>query len=308
MYGNRDASGGGTRPAGGSKPTAGVTARQDRRKITAPALRARKGGQPIAMVTAYDFTMARLLDRGGVDALLVGDSLGMVVQGRTSTIPVTLEEACYHTRAVARGAEYAHVVGDMPFMSFQVSATQAVENAGKLVKDGMAESVKLEGGQEVAEHVHRIVRAGIPVMGHVGLTPQSVHALGGYRVQGKGQSAADGIVADAIALEQAGAYAIVLEAMPPDAAAEVTDAVTVPTIGIGAGAGCDGQVLVCYDMLGMTLGHTPKFAKHFAEIGDQIDSAIQDYVQEVREGSFPGPEHCYRTNESRTEKKKLAVV
>ena len=309
MYGNRDASGGGTRPPGGSRATGGMTAPPGRKKITAPALRARKGGQPIAMMTAYDYTMARLLDRAGIDVLLVGDSLGMVIQGRSSTIPVTLEEACYHTRAVARGTVYAHVVGDMPFMSFQVSATQAVESAGKLVKDGMAESVKLEGGEEVAEHVTRIVRAGIPVMGHVGLTPQSVHALGGYRVQGKGQSAADRIVADALALEQAGAYAIVLEAMPPDAAAEVTAAVSVPTIGIGAGATCDGQVLVCYDMLGMTLGHTPKFAKHFAEIGEQIHSAVEQYVSEVRDGSFPGPEHCYRTNESREDgKKKLALV
>ncbi|MBW2458523.1 MAG: 3-methyl-2-oxobutanoate hydroxymethyltransferase [Deltaproteobacteria bacterium] len=307
MYGNRDASGGGTGPAGGSHPTTGKTAREGRRKITAPALQARKGGSPIAMVTAYDYTMARLLDRAGVDIMLVGDSLGMVVQGRTSTIPVTLEEACYHCRAVARGAEFAHVVGDMPFMSFQVSPEQAVMSAGQLVKDGMAESVKLEGGEDVADHVGRIVRAGIPVMGHVGLTPQSVHALGGYRVQGKGRSAADRIVADAIALEQAGVYAIVLEAMPPDAAAAVTDAVQVPTIGIGAGAGCDGQVLVCYDMLGMTLGHNPKFAKHFAEIGDQIHTAVEQYVREVRDGSFPGPEHSYRTNESR-EKKKLAIV
>ncbi len=307
MYGNRDASGGGTGSAGGSQPTTDKTAREGKRKITAPALQARKGGSPIAMVTAYDYTMARLLDRAGVDIMLVGDSLGMVIQGRSSTIPVTLEEACYHCRAVARGADVAHVVGDMPFMSFQVSAEQAVMSAGQMVKDGMAESVKLEGGEEVTDHVSRIVRAGIPVMGHVGLTPQSVHALGGYRVQGKGRSAADRIVADAIALEQAGVYSIVLEAMPPDAAAAVTEAVQVPTIGIGAGAGCDGQVLVCYDMLGMTMGHNPKFAKHYAEVGDQIHTAVEQYVREVREGSFPGPEHSYRSNESR-EKKKLAIV
>jgi 3-methyl-2-oxobutanoate hydroxymethyltransferase len=231
----------------------------------------------------------------------------MVVQGQSTTIPVTLEEVCYHTRAVARGATYAHVVGDMPFMSFQVSPIQALENAGKLVKEGMAESVKLEGGQDVAEHVMRIVRAGIPVMGHVGLTPQSVHALGGFRVQGKDDDAAARIVNDARALEQAGVYAIVLEAMPPDVAARVTDAVGVPTIGIGAGASCDGQVLVCYDMLGMTLGHAPKFAKRFAELGEQVKGAAEAFVQQIEERSFPGPEHCYDAN-GKKKGAKLAVV
>ncbi|MBI4702267.1 MAG: 3-methyl-2-oxobutanoate hydroxymethyltransferase [Deltaproteobacteria bacterium] len=269
-----------------------------RTKVTAPALRARKGGEPLAMLTAYDFTMARLLDRAGVDILLVGDSLGMVFQGLDTTIPVTLDEICYHSRAVARGAEHAHVVADMPFMSFQLSATQALESAGKLVKEGMAESVKLEGGSEVAEQVRRIVRAGIPVMGHVGLTPQSVHAMGGYKVQGKGPDAAARVLADARALDEAGAYAIVLEAVPPDLAAEVTAGVSVPTIGIGAGAGCDGQVLVCYDMLGMNLGHTPKFCKRFAELGERIDEAVHAYVRDVREGAFPGREHCYKPNGS----------
>jgi 3-methyl-2-oxobutanoate hydroxymethyltransferase len=259
------------------------------------------------MVIAYDFTMARLLDQGGVDALLVGDSLGMVVQGLQTTIPVTLDEICYHTRAVARGAEHAHVVGDMPFMSFQVSPTQAVENAGKMVKEGMAESVKLEGGEDVAEHVRRITRAGIPVMGHIGLTPQAVHALGGFKVQGKGNAAAERLIADALALEEAGAYSIVLEAMPPDVAAQITATVGVPTIGIGAGPGCDGQVLVCYDMLGMTVGRTPKFTKHFAEIGDSVRDAAKSFVQEVSERNFPAKEHCYRTNASR-DQAKLAVV
>ena len=296
MYGN-SAGGGGT----------SGTARSTRKKITVPAIRARKGKTPLTMVTAYDFTMARLLDQGGVDMLLVGDSLGMVVQGRETTIPVTLDEICYHTRAVARGAEFAHIVGDMPFMSFQVSAIQALENAGKLMKEGMAQSVKLEGGEEIAEHVHAITRAGIPVMGHVGLTPQSVHALGGFRVQGKGNDAAARIVADARALEQAGAYAVVLEAMPPDAAQQVTEALSVPTIGIGAGPGCDGQVLVCYDMLGMTPGRVPKFTKKFAAVGDQIREATEAYVAEVKGGAFPAEEHCYRTNASR-EQAKLAVV
>ncbi len=279
-----------------------------RRKMTAPALRARKGGEPIAMLTAYDYTMARLLDEAGVDALLVGDSLGMVVQGRETTIPVTLDEVCYHCRAVARGARYAHVVGDMPFMSFQVSPTQALESAGRLVKEGMAESVKLEGGLETAEHVERIVRAGIPVMGHVGLTPQSVHALGGFKVQGKSAGAAERILAGAQALEQAGAYAIVLEAVPPDVAELVTDCVSVPTIGIGAGAGCDGQVLVCYDMLGMNLGHTPRFAKRFAAVGEQIIGAAEQFGSEVKTRSFPAKEHCFKPNGKLSESSPRAVA
>ncbi len=305
MYGAKSGKAAGSMADGGGTAT---TAR--RRKVTVPAIRSRKGGAPLTMVTAYDFTMARLLDDGGVDMLLVGDSLGMVVQGHASTIPVTLEEVCYHTRAVARGAQFAHVVGDMPFMSFQLSAEKALESAGKLMKEGMAESVKLEGGEEVAEHVRRITRAGIPVMGHVGLTPQSVHAMGGFRVQGKGREEAARIVADALALEEAGAFAIVLEAMPPDAAEQVTEAVSVPTIGIGAGPHCDGQVLVCYDMLGMTTGRTPKFTKQFAAVGDQIRGAVGEYVAEVQRGTFPAAEHCYESNASleSAAKTKLAVV
>jgi 3-methyl-2-oxobutanoate hydroxymethyltransferase len=267
------------------------------KKVTAPEVRARKGrGPALAMVTAYDFTMARLVDEAGVDLILVGDSLGMVVQGLPNTLPVTLEEVCYHGRAVARAAARAHVVGDMPFMSYQVSASQAVESAGKLVKDGAFESVKLEGGEEVSESVWRIVRAGVPVMGHIGLTPQSVHALGGFRVQGRGEGAAAKLIADARTLEEAGVYAIVLEAMPPDVAEQVTAAVSVPTIGIGAGAACDGQVLVCTDMLGMTPGHAPKFAKRYAEVGEAIVGAVKRYVDEVQSGAFPAPEHTYKPN------------
>ncbi len=266
------------------------------RKVTVPEIRSRKGGEPLAMVTAYDFTMARLLDEGGADLLLVGDSLGMVVQGHTTTLPVTVEEICYHGRAVARGAARAHVVGDMPFMSFQVSPDKALENAGKLVKDGGFESVKVEGGEEIAEAVRRMVGAGIPVMGHVGLTPQSVHAMGGFKVQGKGSEAAARVLADARAIEEAGAYAIVLEAIPPDLAAIVTAEVGVPTIGIGAGAGCDGQVLVCYDMLGMFRELSPRFAKRFAELGEAVVDATRTYVAEVRERSFPGPEHSFKPN------------
>jgi 3-methyl-2-oxobutanoate hydroxymethyltransferase len=266
------------------------------RKVTVPELRARKGAGAIAMVTAYDFTMARLVDEAGVDMVLVGDSLGMIVQGLTNTIPVTLDEICYHGRAVARGLSRAHVVGDMPFMSYQVSPSQAVESAGKMMKEGAFESVKLEGGEEVSEHVHRIARAGIPVVGHVGLTPQSVHALGGFKVQGRGDLAAEKLLTDARAIERAGAFAIVLEAVPPDVAARVTEALAIPTIGIGAGAACDGQVLVCTDLLGMSRGHMPKFAKHFAEVGDAIVGAVKAYVAEVQGGTFPAPEHTYKPN------------
>jgi len=274
-------------PSGGAK-------RATSPKVTVPEIRARKGGPPLAMVTAYDFTMARLLDEGGADILLVGDSLGMVVQGHSTTLPVTLDEICYHGRAVARGAQRAHIVGDMPFMSFQVSPSQALENAGRLMKEGSFESVKLEGGEDVAEHVRRIVHAGIPVMGHVGLTPQSVHAMGGFKVQGKSEEQADRLLADARALEEAGAYAIVLEAIPPDLAEDVTALVTVPTIGIGAGPSCDGQVLVCYDLLGMFRELKPKFAKRFAELGDQIVEATRAYVGEVQGRTFPAPEHTFK--------------
>jgi len=266
------------------------------RKVTVPDVRARKGsGEKIAMVTAYDYTMARLVDEAGVDMVLVGDSLGMVVQGLSTTIPVTLEEMAYHCRAVARGLGRAHLVGDLPFMSYQVSPAQAVESSGRLMKEGACESVKLEGGQEIAEHVMRIVRAGIPVVGHVGLTPQSVHALGGFKVQGRG-AGAEKVVEDALALEQAGAFCIVLEAIPPDVAARITEVVSIPTIGIGAGNACDGQVLVSTDLLGLSRGHVPKFAKQFADLGQQAVDAIGEYVREVRSGAFPASAHTYKPN------------
>ncbi len=270
-----------------------------RRKITAPDLRARKGGERIAMVTAYDYTMARLAEAGGIDAVLVGDSLGMVVQGRETTLPVTLEEICYHGRAVANGLETTHLIGDLPFMTYQISSAQALESAGKLMKEGAFESVKLEGGLEFADHVYRMVRAGIPVLGHVGLLPQSVHAVGGFKVQGRTEDSADKILADARALEQAGVYAIVIEAVPPDLAARITQEVSVPTIGIGAGNGCDGQILVSSDLLGMALGKTPKFAKRFAELGNAAVEAFGKYVSEVRDGSFPSADHAYKPNAPR---------
>ncbi len=263
-------------------------------KITAPALVARKSAGPkIVMVTAYDATMARLLDEAGVDVLLVGDSLGMVVQGRRDTLAVTVEEICYHSKAVVRGSRHAHVVADLPFMSFQVSPEQALDSAGKLVKLGGAESVKLEGGVVVAEQVRRIVAAGIPVLGHVGLLPQSVHAMGGFRVQGKEEAAARRILQDAVALQEAGAWGVVLEGVPSGVAQQITATLSVPTIGIGAGPHCDGQVLVCYDLLGMYRDVKPKFVKRFAELGDAVVSAARSYADEVRSGAFPDAAHSF---------------
>jgi 3-methyl-2-oxobutanoate hydroxymethyltransferase len=265
------------------------------KRLTVPEIRARKGKSPLAVVTAYDFTMARLVEEAGVDVVLVGDSLGMVVQGQGNTLTVTLEEMCYHGRAVARATRRAHLVGDMPFMSYQVSPAHAVESAGRMLKEGAFESVKLEGGGEFAEHVRSLVRVGIPVMGHLGLLPQSVHALGGFHVQGRSAEAAQKMVRDAQALEEAGAYSIVLEAIPPDVAAEITAAVRVPTIGIGAGPSCDGQVLVISDLLGLARGQSPRFVKRYAELGDAVVRAVSAYVGEVRGGAFPAPEHTYKS-------------
>jgi 3-methyl-2-oxobutanoate hydroxymethyltransferase len=249
-------------------------------------------GERITMLTAYDATFARLLDEAGIDVLLVGDSLGMVVQGKDNTLEVTVEEIAYHTRAVARGADRAHIVGDMPFLSWQTSAKDALENAGKLLKAG-AHSVKLEGGVEAAETVAALVRAGIPVMGHVGLTPQSVHAMGGFRVQGKNESDADRILRDARALEEAGAYSIVLEGIPTELAARITESLTIPTIGIGAGNVCDGQVLVIYDLLGLDPSFKPKFVKRYADGAGTVLDAAKSYVDEVRSGAFPDAEHSF---------------
>ena len=263
-------------------------------KITVPELRARKTrGPKIAMVTAYDATMAKLLEAGGADVLLVGDSLGMVVQGLSNTLPVTLDEMCYHGRAVARAAQRAHVMADLPFMSYQASPERAVESAGKLLKEGGCESVKLEGGREFAEHVRRITAASIPVMAHIGLTPQSVHAMGGFKVQGRGAEAAERLLEDAKILEQAGAFGLLLEGIPSELGARITEAVSIPTIGIGAGPGCDGQVLVCYDFLGMYPDLRPRFVKRFAEIGDAIVDATRAYVAEVQGGAFPTEAHSF---------------
>jgi 3-methyl-2-oxobutanoate hydroxymethyltransferase len=263
-------------------------------KVTVPELRARKmRGPKIAMVTAYDATMAKLLEAGGADVLLVGDSLGMVVQGLQNTLPVTLDEMCYHGRAVARAAVRAHVMGDLPFMSYQASPEQAVMAAGKLLKEGACESVKLEGGRDFAEHVRRIVAASIPVMAHIGLTPQSVHAMGGFKVQGRGAEAAERLLDDAKAQEDAGAFALLLEGIPSELAARITETVKIPTVGIGAGPHCDGQVLVCYDFLGMYPDLRPRFVKRFAELGEAIVNATRAYVAEVQSGAFPSDAHSF---------------
>ncbi len=264
------------------------------KKVTIQTLRKMKqAGERIAMLTAYDATFARLLDRAGVDALLVGDSLGMVIQGHDTTLPVTMDQMVYHCSMVARGAETAHLVGDLPFGAYQASADEAVKNAMRLVAEGGMEAVKLEGGAEYAEVIARIVRAGVPVMGHIGLTPQSVHKLGGYVVQGRSEEKAQKLLADAQALEKAGCYALVLEMMPAELAAEITRSVSIPVIGIGAGAGCDGQVLVCYDLLGMNPEFSPRFVKKYLDLGVAIRDAVMRYCDDVRHGAFPGPEHSF---------------
>ncbi len=254
----------------------------------------------IVMVTAYDATMARLVDAAGVDMVLVGDSLGMVVQGHDDTLPVTLDQLVYHTRCVTRVIKKAHVTADMPFMSYQVSAEQALVSAGRLIQEGGAQSVKLEGGERSAAAISKIVEAGIPVVGHVGLTPQSVHAMGGFKVQGRDQESAERVVRDALAVAEAGAFCIVLEGMPTDVAAEVTSRLSIPTIGIGAGAQCDGQVLVCNDLLGMDLSFQPKFVKRYARLQETILEAMGAYATEVRSGAFPTAEQSFTRKSPRT--------
>jgi 3-methyl-2-oxobutanoate hydroxymethyltransferase len=263
-----------------------------KKKITVPWIAASKHkGRRLVMLTAYDATFARLADAAGVDMVLVGDSLGMVVQGHDTTIPVTLDDMIYHCRAVSRGLERAHLVGDMPFMTYKRSAEQALDSAARMVQEGRCESVKLEGGVELAETVARVVAAGIPVVGHVGLTPQSVHALGGFRMRGRSALDRRRVMDDARAVAEAGAFCLVLESMPLELAAEITAAVPIPTVGIGAGSHCDGQVLVVYDMLGMNEDFRPRFLKRYAELGRTVREAVETYAGEVRSGVFPGPEH-----------------
>ncbi|MCY1015947.1 3-methyl-2-oxobutanoate hydroxymethyltransferase [Pyxidicoccus sp. MSG2] len=268
-------------------------------KVTIHTLkRFKQIGQKICMVTAYDATFAHILDQAGADVLLVGDSLGMVVQGHDSTLPVTMDQMVYHSAAVTRGARRAHVVGDLPFMSYQVSPQEAVRNAGRLVSEGGVGSIKLEGGAEFAETVRAITRASIPVMGHLGLTPQSVHKMGGYVVQGRDEDQARKILDDALALEQAGAYALVLEGVPLELARTVTQSLSIPTIGIGAGVDCDGQVLVCYDLLGMNPDFKPKFVKRYANLHGSITEAAGTFFSEVRKGAFPDEDHSFKSNKN----------
>jgi 3-methyl-2-oxobutanoate hydroxymethyltransferase len=271
-----------------------------RKRITINELKRMKAaGEKIAMVTAYDATAARLADDAGIDAVLVGDSLGMVVQGHESTLPVTVEQMTYHCsmvrRGLARSGGRAHLVGDMPFGSYQASADEAVKNAMRLVAEGGVESVKLEGGADYGDVVGRIVRAGIPVMGHIGLTPQSVHKMGGYVVQGKDADRAQRILRDARALEDAGCYALVLECIPAELARVITGKLGIPTIGIGAGPHCDGQVLVFHDLIGLETGVSPRFVKRFANTGQAIAGGLKTYVSEVKQGAFPAEEHSFHS-------------
>ncbi|MBF0310054.1 MAG: 3-methyl-2-oxobutanoate hydroxymethyltransferase [Magnetococcales bacterium] len=265
-------------------------------RLTVPCLgESKRQGRRIVSVTAYDSTFAALLDRAGVELLLVGDSLGMVIQGQETTLPVTLDEMIYHTRAVMRGSQRALVVCDLPFGSFQSGPQEALASAVRVFKESGCQAVKLEGGVRMADSIALLVEHGLPVIGHVGLTPQSVHAMGGFKIQGRGETAAERVLADARAVAEAGACAIVLEGMPAPLARRITESIPIPTIGIGAGAGCDGQVLVLYDLLGLFEGmNTPRFVKQYLDGSTLVRRAVEEYAREVREGLFPGPEHAFQ--------------
>ena len=257
----------------------------------------KKNGEKITMVTAYDYLTAKLIDNSGINSILVGDSLGMVMLGYPDTVSVTMEDMLHHVKAVSRGTENALVICDMPFMSYQTSVYDAVVNAGRLMKEGRAGAVKLEGGKEYAEHVRAIVNASIPVCGHIGMTPQSVNAFGGFKVQGKTEEAARKLIEDAIALQEAGAFAVVIECVPHKLAEYISEILSIPTIGIGAGNGCSGQVLVYQDMLGMYSDFTPKFVKKFANVGDVMTDAFKSYSDEVKTGNFPTEEHSFKIDD-----------
>jgi 3-methyl-2-oxobutanoate hydroxymethyltransferase len=264
-------------------------------KITVPhILKMKQRGEKITCLTAYDYATARILDEAGVETLLVGDSLGCVVQGNSNTLAVTMEEMIYHTRAVVRGRKRALVIGDMPFMSYQLNKEQALQNAGRFLKEAGAEAVKLEGGVTMLGTIRAIVNAGIPVMGHVGLTPQSVHQFGGYKVQGRDANRREMVLRDALAVEEGGAFAVVLEGIPLDLAREITERLTIPTIGIGAGVHCDGQVLVIHDMLGLFDDFTPKFVKRYADVKAAVSGAVQDFIGDVKGRKFPAEEHSFK--------------
>ena len=253
--------------------------------------------EKITMLTAYDYSTAKIIDESGINGILVGDSLGMVCLGYEDTLSVTMEDMIHHTRAVSRGAKNSLVVADMPFMSYQTSVYDAVVNAGRLMKEGRAQAIKLEGGREVCDQIKAIVKASIPVMGHIGLTPQSVNAFGGFKVQGRDEEAAKKLIEDAKAIEEAGAFAVVLECVPAKLSELISKMVSIPTIGIGAGNGCDGQILVYQDMLGMYSDFVPKFVKKYASVGDDMKKAFGKYIDEVRDGVFPGDEHSFKIDE-----------
>ncbi len=268
------------------------------KNTTATFAEMKKNGEKISMITAYDYSTARLVDKAGINSILVGDSLGMVMLGYPDSTRVTMEDMLHHVKAVVRGCESTLVVADMPFMSYQTSVYDAVKNAGRLVQEGGAECVKLEGGVDIYEQIEAIVKAGIPVCGHVGLTPQSINAFGGFKVQGKTLETAKKIIEDAKAVEKAGAFAIVLEGIPAPLADIITNMLTIPTIGIGASRSCDGQVLVYQDMLGLYSDFTPKFVKRFAELGEAMVDAFKKYDKEVKSGAFPAEEYTYKMDEN----------
>lgn len=264
--------------------------------------KAKENKEKLTMLTAYDYSTARLFDEAGINSILVGDSLGNVILGYEDTLSVTMEDMIHHSAAVARGAKNALVVCDMPFMSYQASVYDAVTNAGRLMKEGRANAVKLEGGEEVCPQIKAITECGIPVVAHLGLTPQSINAFGGYKVQGRDLEAAKKLIDDAIAVEKAGAFALVLECVPTEIATKITEKLTIPTIGIGAGNGCDGQVLVYQDMLGMFSDYTPKFVKQYANVGTIIKDAVTDYINEVNSGAFPDETRSYKASDDVLEK------
>jgi 3-methyl-2-oxobutanoate hydroxymethyltransferase len=279
-----------------------ATGAATRKKMTTLAYRQKKErGEPITMLTAYDYPTAQAIDKAGIDSILVGDSLGMVVLGYENTLPVTMEEMLHHSRAVARGAKYALLIGDMPFMSYQVSVEEATRNAGRFLQQGGMDAVKLEGGRERADAVRAMVGAGIPVMGHLGLTPQSVHQLGGFRAQGKTASAAKRLIEDALLLEEAGCFSLVLESVPARLAELISEKISIPTIGIGAGIGCDGQVLVTHDLLGLFDRFTPKFVKKYANFHAEMNKAFTNYVEDVETRRFPAQEHSVEMDDTEWE-------
>ena len=267
------------------------TTRKRRTTLDLQTMKSR--GEKIAVLTAYDYPFARIMDLAGIDAILVGDSVGSVVAGYENTLPVTMDEMIYHTRAVARAVSHSLIIADMPFMSYQVDLAEARRNAGRLIKEGGAQAVKLEGGVHVAETIRTIVAMDVPVVAHIGLTPQSVHRMGGYRVQGREEARASQLLADARSVAEAGACALVIEGVPAKLAGMITAELSIPTIGIGAGVNCDGQVLVIHDILGLCVKYSPKFVKRFADVSDTIRQGVEDYIREVKDGSFPGPEHSF---------------